>query len=1134
MRYSIRVQFTTAFLFWLMWFGCLEAQVQFSYEFNCGFIPDSINTEGIINTPILNDNLKVGLLLVQFADWQTNIDARGSVGWGDDDPLTFDPIYDKYRYDDYWNLFFSFGTYIDPPLPNDPILHPDIGSHGPDERLRIYGSFTDYWWEVSHKNLRIQAAETHPGVTDPMFRSGIINNFQGDVVQWITLDNPKSDYDSSASRVAIDAIAKAQSLFNQGQLDVDITDTDRFDKIIISFAGKALTFSMIFQGRYTISEERLGEENSVLVGFGVQAHEFGHLLGFIDVHGIPATNGVGEFSLMGRGTWTHRHWGFSPSHVDPWHKLQKEWLDYEIVKGEPVNYTLQPVSDTVGTALPRVAILKGRGTPGQTNWTGSGLEYFILENRSVLNFDRALNYGDVSFDGGMVLWQYAGDITLPNSLKLRVIEADANATYPDGNMALIPNTPGSNRGETSDFFPGSNGVTEIDEQGIPNLQLANGDLSHLALRGITYNSSTNEVKIDSIRTTIGALAISGYTVWSGNTTIDRDVIVLNGGHLEIAPGAVITVELPANDKIGFEFLNGSQFTANGTAASPILIQSQTDASDSDWEGIAFDPGVTIQMDYITIRNAETGVNLGSNAFSRQQFADWHFEKCQTAVNAIGLINVIFTDLRLTDIPSSGGIGAIFNGQNYTLTAAQLTNSSLSLSGSGVNLDGCVIDNSQVSVFSTNNTSVIKTSTFRNDAFLDIHTSAIQVNNNRFESESYLKITGGLGGTLNPVIRNNVMDGGNPVSLKAITLEFASPEITNNTIAYYRNSIDVIGTADPVVKHNIFYQNEFNPPLNGTFEYNNFYDISNDNVPNGGGNIEIDPFFVDPANGDFRLIWGSPMIDAGDPAEPFDSDGTIADIGALFYDQTPITMAVNHPSGWDLVSLPVGSDPVYYLDMFPLAITNTLFSYNGAYQLEDSLQLGTGYWLNLSQSGSSNPVAGIDITALALDLTAGWQFIPGISSSVPVGSIIDPANILNSIFGWNGAYVSVTSLEPGKAYWVNALASGGIVLAANSGPLQKSGDPAIADLDSANWMRFTNNAGNEFTVFFGIDIDSAGQRVFSLPPVPLDSVLNSDGLDVRFTGNFYAADTSGIIEVRTAAYPLTVEYQIEDSTDWNFT
>ena len=593
MCYSTKMQFVTAFLFWLMWLGCLEAQVQFSYEFNCGFTPDTSNTEWLNSKKAFTDTtLKVGLLLVQFADWQTNIDARGAVGWRDIDLAVPDTINDKYRYDDYWNLFFSFGTWIDI-NPDNPQLHPDVVSHKFDKRLAVYGSFTDYWWEVSHKNLRIQAAETHPGETDPMFNTGLINNFQGDVVQWITLDQPKSFYADNPRIIITDAVAKATALFNQGVLDVNISDPNRFDKVLIHFAGKNLAFSTVDVpgGRYTISEERLGEENSVLVGFGVQAHEFGHLLGFFDVHGIFLTeisNGVGEFSLMGRGSWTNRHWGFSPSHIDPWHKLQKGWLDYEIVKGEPVNYTLQPVSDTVGTALPRVAILKGRGTPGQTNWTGSGLEYFILENRSVLNFDRALNYGDVSFDGGMVLWQYAGDITLPNSLKLRVIEADANATYPDGNMALQSGAPGSNQGEVSDFFPGINNVTDIDEQGIPNLQLANGDLSHLALRGITYNSSTNEVKIDSIRTTVGALAISGYTVWSGNTTIDRDVIVLNGGHLEITPGAVITVELPANDKIGFEFLNGSQLTVNGTAVSPILIQSQADATDSDWEGIAFD------------------------------------------------------------------------------------------------------------------------------------------------------------------------------------------------------------------------------------------------------------------------------------------------------------------------------------------------------------------------------------------------------------------------------------------------------------------------------------------------------------------------------------------------------------------
>ena len=32
---------------------------------------------------------------------------------------------------------------------------------------------------------------------------------------------------------------------------------------------------------------------------------------------------------------------------------------------------------------------------------------------------------------------------------------------------------------------------------------------------------------------------------------------------------------------------------------------------------------------------------------------------------------------------------------------------------------------------------------------------------------------------------------------------------------------------------------------------------------GQGNIDADPLFVDPANGDLRLVPGSPCIDAGD-------------------------------------------------------------------------------------------------------------------------------------------------------------------------------------------------------------------------------------------------------------------------------
>jgi parallel beta-helix repeat protein/predicted outer membrane repeat protein len=49
------------------------------------------------------------------------------------------------------------------------------------------------------------------------------------------------------------------------------------------------------------------------------------------------------------------------------------------------------------------------------------------------------------------------------------------------------------------------------------------------------------------------------------------------------------------------------------------------------------------------------------------------------------------------------------------------------------------------------------------------------------------------------------------------------------------------------------------------------------------NIYLNPRYIDPDNGDYHLQEDSPCIDAGDPDNPLDPDGTIADIGAFFYD-----------------------------------------------------------------------------------------------------------------------------------------------------------------------------------------------------------------------------------------------------------
>ncbi|MDP7453829.1 MAG: hypothetical protein QGE95_16480, partial [Arenicellales bacterium] len=50
---------------------------------------------------------------------------------------------------------------------------------------------------------------------------------------------------------------------------------------------------------------------------------------------------------------------------------------------------------------------------------------------------------------------------------------------------------------------------------------------------------------------------------------------------------------------------------------------------------------------------------------------------------------------------------------------------------------------------------------------------------------------------------------------------------------------------------------------------------------GSGNIDVDPMFVDTANGDYHLLASSQLINGGDPTT-FDSDGSRADMGAYPY------------------------------------------------------------------------------------------------------------------------------------------------------------------------------------------------------------------------------------------------------------
>ena len=136
---------------------------------------------------------------------------------------------------------------------------------------------------------------------------------------------------------------------------------------------------------------------------------------------------------------------------------------------------------------------------------------------------------------------------------------------------------------------------------------------------------------------------------------------------------------------------------------------------------------------------------------------------------------------------------------------------------------------------------------------------------------------------------------------------SSPTIVNSIVSDNTGNYGIyVYSGNPTITYSDFYNNEGG----------NFYGV-NDSIgvnvtTNANGdscdvfyNIQLDPLFVDPLNGDYHLSWVnypipdstmSPCIDAGNPDPQYnDPDGTRNDMGALYFNQTVGVDDENHPS-----------------------------------------------------------------------------------------------------------------------------------------------------------------------------------------------------------------------------------------------
>jgi M6 family metalloprotease-like protein len=145
---------------------------------------------------------------------------------------------------------------------------------------------------------------------------------------------------------------------------------------------------------YTMQPEvnMSADGDSVMAGLGVFAHEYGHILGLIDLYdGSRDTWGIGYWCLMSYGAWLMRgDEVYSPAHLSAWCKEKLGWVTPVIVTQNLAGVVIPPVESD-----PTVYKVWRDGIPEE--------EYFLIENRQNVGFD------DILPGSGLLIWHIDGD-----------------------------------------------------------------------------------------------------------------------------------------------------------------------------------------------------------------------------------------------------------------------------------------------------------------------------------------------------------------------------------------------------------------------------------------------------------------------------------------------------------------------------------------------------------------------------------------------------------------------------------------------------------------------------------------------------------------------------------------------------
>ncbi len=230
-------------------------------------------------------------------------------------------------------------------------------------------------------------------------------------------------------------------------------------------------------------------------------------------------------------------------------------------------------------------------------------------------------------------------------------------------------------------------------------------------------------------------------------------------------------------------------------------------------------------------------------------------------------------------------------------------------------------------------------------------------------------------------------------------------------------------------------------------------------------------------------------------------------------QAMVTHTFALPGRWSMVSLPAAIVPPTVAALFPNRLG--MFGFSSSYYEATSFAPGEGYWLNLPDSTQTTLTGpAYPDTVLHRYLPSHWSMVGPGSRPVDVGALMAQSPQIISVYGYQGGYQQVTTMQPGRAYWVNLRQSAWVDLTGlGSGmPAPRLATPVPAAPGTVVWAE---GATGRQAIQLGVGAD----RLVELPPVPPTGLF-----DVRVE----VAPGLAALQVPTApgTYPLHLQGGVE--------